>query len=126
MVCCEASLDMGLGAGGRMRQEIYADPHGLETWEAEPTAVVDVRLVEAHEFAEEFGVPVPPTPIDVATYSAYGLPWFDLYDAGRPAIPGSRRLGGVASVGERAGDPPEKPVPVDPAQIVSLGYLPPA
>lgn len=27
---------MGLGAGGRMRQEIYADEYGLDSWEPQP------------------------------------------------------------------------------------------
>ncbi|MCD6059593.1 MAG: integral rane protein, partial [Thermomicrobiales bacterium] len=26
---------MGLGAGGQIRQKLYADPHGVETWDAD-------------------------------------------------------------------------------------------
>lgn len=92
------SCDMGLGAGGRMRQEIFADEHGIDTWIPDPVAQAEVRLLEAHAYAERFGVPVPSTPVDVRTYLRFGLPWFELVAPDRRDIGRSERLAGVEPV----------------------------
>ena len=36
-------MDMGLAPGGRMRQEVYADPHGLEDWDQRHGAAASSR-----------------------------------------------------------------------------------
>jgi len=92
------SADMGLGAGGRMRQEIFEDTYGVTTWERTPAAQVDIALLEAHAFASRFGVPVPSTPVEVETYIAHGLPWFELYAPSQRDIAAAERLAGVKSV----------------------------
>src|SRR5262245_42667287 len=38
---------MGLAAGGRMRQEIYADPYGLDAWDQSVSSRCFVTLVNA-------------------------------------------------------------------------------
>ena len=124
MCCVQASSEMGLGAGGRMRQEIYEDDYGLDTWERKPAATVEVTMLEAHAFAERFGVPVPPTPVDAATYTEHGLPWFDLYDPVRRAIPKTDRLAGVRSVRDRAGEESDAPVAVEDDQTVVIANPP--
>jgi hypothetical protein len=40
----QRSAALGLGAGGRVRQKIYPDPYGLETWDTESCATVWVHL----------------------------------------------------------------------------------
>jgi hypothetical protein len=72
--------EMALGAGGRIRQKIYPDPHGLEVWDRDNRGEATVVLVAAQHFVALTGRPPPPTPIDAATYARAGLPWFDLYD----------------------------------------------
>jgi hypothetical protein len=71
---------MALGAGGRMHQKIYPDPHGLDAWDLENHGEARVILVAAPRYAALTGHEPPPTPIDVETYARAGLPWFDLYD----------------------------------------------
>ena len=119
VMCC-ASPDVGLGAGGRMRQEIYEDTYGLDTWEPEPVATVEIRLLEAHAFAERFDVAVPPTPVDADTYTRHGLPWFDLYDPSRQDVAATDRLKGVRSIDELAGGAGEPPLEIADAQTVAL------
>ncbi len=114
-----AAADMGLGAGGRMRQEIYADAYGIDVWEPEPAATVHLRLVDAIDFAQLTGLPVPATPIDASTYTEHGLPWFDLYDPRRRAITGSDRLAGVRSIDELEGATDES-VDIHGEQVVGL------
>src|SRR4051794_10049465 len=71
---------MALGAGGRMRQKIYPDPHGLEAWDLDNHGEARIVLVAAQHYAALTGRTPPPTPIDAETYARAGLPWFDLYD----------------------------------------------
>jgi hypothetical protein len=90
--------EMGLGAGGQMRQRIYPDPHGLDTWNEQPTASVAVHILNSELFRQVTGFDPPPTPIDVQTYIEWKLPWFELYDADRGSIPASDRLRKVKSI----------------------------
>lgn len=71
---------MALGAGGRMRQKIYPDPHGLAAWDPKSRAEAAVVLLAAPHFATLTGGTPPPTPIDAETYARAGLPWFEIYD----------------------------------------------
>lgn len=71
---------LGLGAGGRIRQTIHTDPYGPETWNLASPALAVVRLLDAASFQNLSGRVAPPSPIDAATYSRLGLPWFELYE----------------------------------------------
>jgi hypothetical protein len=73
--------EMAFGAGGRVRQKLYPDPHGgPATWDSGSAMRFTVRLVDAHDVAARLGVPPFPTPIDASSYAAAGLPWFELDD----------------------------------------------
>ena len=113
---CEA---MGLGAGGRMRQEIYADDYGLNSWEPEPAATVRVELVDALAFETLTGIPVPGETTDARTYTAHGLPWFDLLQPTGADIRAAARLAGIRSVADLEGRE-EAPLPIPEAQVVRL------
>jgi hypothetical protein len=78
---------LGLGAGGRIQQKIHTDPHGLDTWDLTSPAAAVVRLLDAASFQSLSGRAVPPSPIDAATYSRLGLPWFKLYEEQATDIP---------------------------------------
>jgi hypothetical protein len=75
-----AAPPLGLGAGGRIQQKIHADRYGLDAWHlTDPVAAV-VRLLDVASFQSLSGRAVPPSPIDAATYSRLGLPWFERYE----------------------------------------------
>ena len=46
---------MGLAAGGRMKQSVYPDPHGIGIWDATRTSRVFVHIVELHDVARDHG-----------------------------------------------------------------------
>ena len=96
-----AAPTMGLGAGGRLRQKIYADPYGLDTWDADRQGHHRVHLLNSRQFAEDTGQPPPPSPIDAATYAACGLPWFERYDDSQADIVPSEKLSGVKTIAAR-------------------------
>ena len=105
VMCCEgmammaapAPPDMGLGLGGLMRQEIYADPHDPDVWDLEAGARCFVHLANSRQWAEIAGEAPPTSPPTAAQYAAAGIPWFDFYSAGE-VLPGSPELAALASV----------------------------
>ncbi len=86
---------MGLAAGGRMRQKLYPDPHGLETWDPASAGRVFVHLVNSALWREITGEEPPTTPITARSYANAGLPWFELYDEEREALDSQPILAGV-------------------------------
>ena len=132
IVCCEAApgpmcgAEMGLGAGGRMRQEIHPDPYGLDTWDMENRGRVYVHIVNSAMYRDITGTEPPPSPVSARTYTELGLPWFDLYAEGKGDVEPSRVLAGIESVKQKDGklgfapQQDDEPVLVSPEQLVML------
>jgi hypothetical protein len=99
-VSSAGGAEMGLGAGGKMTQSIYPDPHGIETWDAENYGRVYVHIVNSMMYREITGEEPPATPITAKTYAQYGFPWFDLYDDHLGDIAAPDTLSKVKSVKE--------------------------
>lgn len=116
--CCAPAASLGLGAGGRMRQEIYADGYGIDTWETEPAATARIDLVDALAFEALTGIATPQV-IDAATYTQFGFPWFDLIDATRRDIAAAERLKGIRSIADLE-DRSEEPLPIPEWQVRRL------
>ena len=110
---------MGLGAGGRMRQEIYADEHGVDTWEPEPADTVHIDLVDALAFEALTGLKPPPPVVDAQTYTRHGLPWFDLIEPTGRDVAAAERLAGVRSIAYLHGLRDTR-LPISDAQVVRL------
>ncbi len=112
---------MGLGAGGKMRQALYPDRHGVRTWNPVAGAEIEVHILNSAEFSLVTGEAMPPTPISARVYSDLGLPWFALYDDAFGAVAGSKRLARVRSGREldaRAGESTkEDSVTIAPEQV---------
>jgi hypothetical protein len=70
------SADMGLGAGGMMRQEIYDDERPLTDYAAQESRVF-VHLCSASQWRAITGEEPPVTPVSARVYTEAGLPWFD-------------------------------------------------
>jgi hypothetical protein len=96
---CASLDDIGLGAGGRIRQEIAADPWGVAAWDLAHASRCYVHLVNSISFKELTGKLPPTSPISADEYNEYGIPWFDYYIKG-DAIAGSDALANVKSVAE--------------------------
>jgi len=94
---CE-SMEMGLGMGGSMRQEIYDDEYGLDTWDLDNSQRCFIMLTNAEQWMAITGEEPPLSPISAEDYSKAGLPWFDYYDGDRKAIEGAKALGNIKSI----------------------------
>jgi hypothetical protein len=121
--CPAAEGEMGLGAGGRMRQEIYDDPYGLSEWDATQGSRCFVHLTNSLVWRAITGSEPPTVPPTAREYTAHGLPWFTYYSDAK-AVEGSKilaELESVLTVGRKKGQVPlPENEPVDPANVVHL------
>jgi len=108
----QASPRLGLAAGGRLRQKIYPDPHGLDAWDPGSAVSISIQLVNSDQYRALTGREPPPSPVSAASYTEHGLPWFELYDEAAADIAASERLAGIEPVGEDEG-----PLAVEPSQV---------
>jgi hypothetical protein len=115
--------EMGMAAGGKMKQKVYPDPYGLETWDASTFGELYVYILNSAQYESVTGQAPPPSPVSAKTYTEYGLPWFELYDEAAASLPPVEKLGGVKSIqemeSERGSSPGEEEssVEIDLAQI---------
>jgi hypothetical protein len=89
--------ELGLGAGGRIRQRIYEDEYGSEEWAPGPVARLFVRIVHALDWQHLTGLRPPHLPVSVDLYRRAGLPWFSEYSDGT-VVAGSEFLGKLKGV----------------------------
>jgi hypothetical protein len=107
--CCD--LDMGLAPGGRMRQEIYADPYSIHDWDTEHSSRCFIHLVNSATWQAVTGQRPPSQPPTAKQYTQAGYPWFDYYDAELKALDGANALAGLKSVKEKGEEKRTAPLP---------------
>ncbi len=117
--------DMGLAPGGRMKQEIYEDPHGLEVWDQRNARRCFVTIANSTVWKSITGERPPTEPPSAADYAKSGLPWFDYYDADRKALEGTENLKKLKSVAQMASEKKQHPLrnndAVDAKPVIPLG-----
>lgn len=91
------AAEMGLAQGGRMKQEVYADPHGIDTWDQTKAERIFIHIVNAELWEKITGEKCPPSPISASEYNG---PWFD-YNSGEEALQGSGTLANVKPVSQK-------------------------
>jgi hypothetical protein len=89
---------MGIAAGGAIRQKIYPDRFGIDTWDPNNRGTVTVHVLNGERYAQVTGRKPPPTPISVETYLERGFPWFELYDEDRGDVAAPDPLKRIKSV----------------------------
>ncbi len=116
---------MGLAPGGRMSQEIYGDPYGLDAWDLRHASRCFVTIANSLAWFAVTGERPPTRPPLAADYTAAGLPWFDYYGGDVKAIKGAKALAKLKSVKEIGQQKGEAPLPenqsVEVTKIVNLG-----
>ena len=119
-----AAPDMGLAPGGRMRQEIFDDPHKLTDWDQDHSGRCFVHLANSFVWRQITGEVPPTVPPTAKEYTKAGLPWFEYYADGAKAVDGSKvleKLKSVVQMGKKKGDVPlPENEPVDEPKIVEL------
>jgi hypothetical protein len=89
---------IGMAAGGSMKQKIYPDPFGVAVWDQAKSGRLYVHIINAEMYQEITGVYPPELP---ATAQEYEGPWFDINDGHAGDVPASETLAGVSTVAEK-------------------------
>lgn len=90
--------EMGLAPGGLMRQEIYEDEYGIDSWETSTCSRCFVHIVNSVQLMHLTGCKPPGKPQTAQDYTAAGLPWFEYYGGDLKALEGAKELAGLDSV----------------------------
>lgn len=99
--------EMGMAAGGRIRQEIVADAFGYEAWDAQHSSRVFVHLLPAEMMTELTGLKAPSAPMSPQDYGQANMPWFE-HESEQPVLDVDILLASVLSLNEsmtKAGQP---------------------
>ena len=116
-----ASMDMGFAPGGRMRQEIYDDPYGLNAWDQRHFSRCFVTIANSTAWEAISGERPPTEPPTAKLYTAAGLPWFEYYGADAKALLGAEKLKHLKSVTAKGREKGVKSLPEnDPVEIDHL------
>jgi hypothetical protein len=83
--------EMGIGRGGKISQKIYPDPHGLDAWQAEPSAMLATYLVSGKVVEQITGQNVP-EPVGHDVYKGH---WFGMKDSQQGDIAGTQKFTGL-------------------------------
>ena len=104
-------LPPGLGAGGRMEQEIYDDPFDVDDWDLDSGSRCYVHIANSMIWQEITGKQPQSPPPTAKHYSHAGLPWFDYYNDSATPVAGSKVLGKLKSVFQIGQEKGEVPLP---------------
>ena len=114
---------MGLAPGGRMKQEVYNDPYGIDDWDQDYRSRCFVHIANSMVWRSITGENPPTVPLTAKEYTKAGLPWFDYYSDGK-ALNGSVKLKNLKSVTKLGKEKKDIPLPenepVDPENIVKI------
>jgi hypothetical protein len=102
---------MGLAPGGRMKQEVYDDPYGLDAWDQRHFSRCFVTIANSTTWYAITGERATEQPPTAADYAQSGLPWFDYYDADAKALDDAGQLASAKSVVEMAAGKGGEPLP---------------
>jgi hypothetical protein len=120
-----ARAPMGLAPGGRMKQEIHADPFAFDDWDQTQSSRCFVHIANSLAWRAITGEAPPTIPPTAKQYAKAGLPWFDYYDDSAKALDGSGVLGKLKSVVGLGKQKGEAPLPenaaCEPTAVVKLG-----
>jgi len=119
------AASMGLGAGGRMKQDIYRDPYDFSDWDVANSSRCFIHIANSLAWREVTGETPPTTPFTAKEYEKHGVPWFDYYGEGDAPVSGTGILDKVKSIakfGQEKGDVPfTDNDPVTPKQVFTIG-----
>lgn len=119
------SGSMGLAPGGLIKQDIYEDKYGFAKWDTLHSAKCFVHLLNSQQFKQVTGRQPPHPAPTAASYTTYGMPWFDYYDEHQTPLPGApalSQLDSVAALGIKKGESPlPDNEPVVAPRVVKLG-----
>lgn len=110
-MCVSAPPDMGLAPGGRMKQEIYDDPHDFDVWDTRAGSRCFVHIANSVQWRAVTTEESPTRPLTAREYTDAGLPWFEYYGGDAEVLGGAKKLAGLKTVKEIGEEKGEHPLP---------------
>ncbi|OLN83089.1 hypothetical protein CCHL11_09645 [Colletotrichum chlorophyti] len=80
--------EMGLAAGGLIKQTIETDDRLSDSWDVEASVMVNLQILDVESFCAVTGQPAPSTPVDAKTYADHGYPFFEIWGEEKTGIKG--------------------------------------
>src|SRR5439155_10242305 len=108
-------------AGGSIRQQIFEDQYGYQTWDDGRLVRLTIRIVDTVTFKRITSREAPPIPVSAEHYTKAGLPWFH-YVEHAPALAPSgilARIRGVRQIDRLKGTKtaPAAAIPIKAEQV---------
>ena len=75
-----ADDEMGIAAGGSIKQQILEDTYGVESWDEAVFRDVVIHIVNSDAYQRITGRPTPPSPITADHYARHKIPWYSDYN----------------------------------------------
>jgi hypothetical protein len=94
----ELNSDMGLAAGGKMKQQVFEDPYDADDWDLTQRSRCFVHLANSLVWRAITKHEPPTAPHTSADYSRHGLPWYDYYTDDWKSLQGTGKLAGLKGV----------------------------
>ena len=118
-------VEMGIAAGGNIKQQIIEDSYGAESWDEALFGDVVIHIVNSKVYQRITGLPTPPCPITADSYQRFKIPWYSDYDENVKAVGPVgvfKRILSIGTIDKNRGlqlkkDPRHV---VDPAQIMRI------
>jgi ubiquitin len=91
--------EMGIGAGGSIRQTTVKDPYEPHVWDPDGATIFNIQILNYAVFESVTGMEPPESPITARTYAEHGFPHYEIYNEQPSGIKGD--FSGVKSVAEK-------------------------
>lgn len=93
---------MGIAAGGSIKQQIIKDIYGVDTWDPSRMRAITVHLVNSIAYKAITGFDPPSSPINAQKYDQAKIPWFSHYEESAPVVKPPSLFKRIISVGQIA------------------------
>ena len=92
---------MGIAAGGRMKQKIYKDvARNMGMYNKKKVQRIFINIANSEMWQAITNKEMPPSPLNPFTYKLYGFPWFEIYDDNLEDVEQSKILQNVMSIND--------------------------
>lgn len=120
---CQEVKERGIAAGGKIKQQIFQDTYGAESWDLNQRRLLKIHMVNSIAYQSITGQEPPPSPITTEKYQESRIPWFSHYDENTQSLKGASAFGkliGIEAIDKRRGIADARPlsnITIDPEVI---------
>lgn len=80
--------EMGLAAGGLIKQTINADPNPADVWDKDAAVMLHLQIFDPASYSDVTGNPAPSTPATQEEYAKHGWPYFEIWNEEKTGVKG--------------------------------------